>query len=275
LSEYPSWLEVVSEAFETKFGNWQQPNELDPCRAGLGGCPVQWTTGYELRKLTVSWLRAVGVTPVQDAGMCTFHFLNLTGGDPDATWTTSDYTTVENGFNTLWSYLAGFYTAQTKLGDYTWRPDGPAFKPFGSSLSPTLRTAVSSQIAGSGGGEALPPQSAITVTEVTPAKYTVTDVEGVGTQSRNRWGRFYLPAVATTHVTSGRVKDTTAEVIATKCQDFYNACVTADLVPVMYSPTTGSAWAVNELHVDDIYDVIRSRRFVTPLSRHIKAITAP
>jgi hypothetical protein len=206
MSEYPSWLQVVSQLFETKFGDWQQPDLLDPCRTGLGGCPVQWTTGYELRKLTVSWIRAQGETPAQDAAMCTFHFLNLTAGNPDATWTTADYTTIEG---------------------------------------------------------------------LTPAKYTVEDVEGVGAQQRNRWGRFYLPAPSNLDVVAGRVPPSFCEVVAIGAQTFYNAAIAADLIPVMYSPTTGSAWAINAIHVDDIYDVIRSRRYITPLSRHSKTVNAP
>lgn len=234
-----------------------------------------WTSAYELRKLTVSWIRAQGETPPQDAAMCTFHFLNLTDGDPDATWITSDYTTVESAFNTYWAALDDHYDSSTHLGDYVWRADGPAFRPFGTSLSPTLRTAASSGTAGLLSGEYLPPQCAISVTEVTPAKYTVEDVEGVGSQQRNRWGRFYLPAPSNLDVVAGRVASSFAETIATATQTFYNACVTADLIPVMYSPTTGSSWAVDAIHVDDIFDVVRSRRYVTPLSRHVKAITAP
>jgi hypothetical protein len=275
MSEYPSWLQVVSQLFETKFGDWQQPDLLDPCRTGLGGCPVQWTTGYELRKLTVSWIRAQGETPAQDAAMCTFHFLNLTAGNPDATWTTADYTTIEGLMNAYWAALDDHYDSSTKLGDYTWRADGPTFRPHGSSLSPTLRTAASSGTAGLLTGEYLPPQCAISVTEVTPAKYTVEDVEGVGAQQRNRWGRFYLPAPSNLDVVAGRVPPSFCEVVAIGAQTFYNAAIAADLIPVMYSPTTGSAWAINAIHVDDIYDVIRSRRYITPLSRHSKTVNAP
>jgi hypothetical protein len=41
----------------------------------------------------------------------------------------------------------------------------------------------------------------------------------------------------------------------------------------MYSPTTGSSWSVDEIHVDDIFDVIRSRRYTTPLSRAANVLT--
>lgn len=234
-----------------------------------------WNAPYELRKLSVNWLRAQGETPPQDVAMCTFHFLNLTDGTPDASWITSDYTQVEGAFNAFWAAIDDHYDSSTKLGDYVWRADGPAFRPHGSSLSPTLRIAASSGTAGLLTGEYLPPQVAITVTEVTPAKYTVENVEGVGTQQRNRWGRFYLPSPSALDVVAGRLASSAAETIAVAAQTFYNACVAADHIPVVYSPTTGSSWAVDEIHVDDIFDVIRSRRYVTPLSRHAKTITAP
>jgi hypothetical protein len=41
----------------------------------------------------------------------------------------------------------------------------------------------------------------------------------------------------------------------------------------MYSPTTGNTWSIKEVHVDDIFDVVRSRRFVTPLSRNTRTLT--
>lgn len=271
----PSTIEIISQLFETRFGGWQQPDSLDPCRAGFGGCPVKWDAPYELRKLTVSWDRAVGATPVQDAAMCTFHFLNLTGDVPDASWITSDYTTVEGAFNSYWNGLSSNYASPTRLNEYVWRADGPSFKPHGSSLSPTLRIQASNHTAGAASGELCPPQVAVSVTEVIPSTFVVEDVEGAGAQTRNRWGRFYLPAPVVSVVQSGRWSTAFAEDVAARTQTFYNACVTADLIPVVYSPTTGSCWAVESIHVDDICDVIRSRRFTTALARHAKAITAP
>lgn len=206
--------------------------------------------------------------------MTTHHFVNLTAGIPDASWDTTDYTTVESAFDTFWGAIKNQYAPSVKLAQYSWRPDGPEFRPKGTSLAPTLRT-VARSVVGTAPGEALPPQAAISVTETTAAKFTVEDVEGVGTQLRNRWGRFYLPAPATIACDDGRVDPTAASQIANAAQTFYNACVAAQLIPVMYSPTTGHAWSVLEIHVDDIFDVIRSRRFITPLTRNVKAITQP
>ena len=56
---------------------------------------VLWTGAFELRELTAKWTRTPPTGVVQDAAMCTFHFLNITAGAPDATWITADYTTLE------------------------------------------------------------------------------------------------------------------------------------------------------------------------------------
>lgn len=233
---------------------------------------VQYNAPYELRKLTASWTRAIGYAPPQDAAQCTFHFINITSGVPDASWTTGDYTTVENAFDTFWTACKPYYYTDTSLTELKWRADGPAFRPFGSTLSPTLRV-VTRSAPGTATAASLPPQVALTVTEVTAAKYTAEDVEGVGDQLRNRWGRFYLPPVISSQVSAGRPGGTMLDAIVTACQSFYNTCKAADLIPVMYSPTTGSSWSVDELHMDDIFDVVRSRRFRTPISRHARTIT--
>jgi hypothetical protein len=236
---------------------------------------VVWTDDYELRKLTASWSRTPSRGVVQDRDQCTFHFLNLTGGNPDASWIDADFTAVENAFDTFWGAIKDQYATQTVLVEYMWRADGPAFKPHGSSLSPTLRV-VSRSLPGTGGGDTqqLPPQCAITVTEVTASHYTAFGVgvpghaPGTGrTQVRNRWGRFYLPAPNAGALNVGRVLPATCTQISDAVKTFYNACVTAQLVPVMYSPTTGSSWSIDAVHVDDIFDVIRSRRFIVPTTR--------
>lgn len=235
---------------------------------------MEFTSAYELRKLTVSYTRAQGTNPVQDAAQTTHHFLNRTAGLPDATWTSADYAAVEALFDTFWGSIKDRYSTTYVLAEYEWRADGPAFRPHGSTLSPTLRRTARS-VAGTSASQPLPPQCAHTVTEVTAARYTVEDVEGSGTQLRNRWGRFYLPPVTVDQIIAGRLATTASADIADAAETMYDAAVAADFLPVMYSPTTGHSWSVDEIHVDDIIDVIRSRRYTEPLTRNARTITAP
>lgn len=235
---------------------------------------MEFTSAYELRELSMKWTRNFPGKPPEDHALCTFHLLNRTAGLPDATWTTADYTTAEGLFDAYWTAIKDRYPAfGPVLAEYQWRPDGPAFKPFGASLQPTLRTTARS-VAGTSTGDAmLPPQAAITVTEVIPSTFTVEDVEGVGTQVRNRWGRFYLPAPGSTSLADGRIAAATLTDIADATKTLYDGLVAADLLPVVYSPTTGHAWSVAEVHVDDVWDVIRSRRYRNTLARTPRTIT--
>lgn len=242
---------------------------------------VEWESPYELRKLTVSWTRTPSVGVVQDPDMCTFHFLNLTGGSPDATWNTTDYTDVETAFGNFWSAIKINWSLDTKLSEYLWRADGPEFKPYGDELSPTLRIQSAGNVAGGASFGSCPPQCAMSVTEVTESTFMAFGVgvpgsaPGTGrTQLRNRWGRFYLPALGQAALAWGRWDTAICETVATAAQAMYNACVSHDIVPVMYSPTTGSAFSINAVRVDDIVDVVRSRRYETPISRHEKLVDA-
>lgn len=243
---------------------------------------VIWTAPYELRKLTVSWSRTPSVGVVQDRDMCTFHFLKLSGGNPSDTWVDADFVAVESAWDAFWTAIKAQYTTEIKLVEYMWRADGPAFKPFGSSLSPTLRV-MPRAVAGTGGStNQLPPQCALSVTEVTAAHFTAFGVgvpghaPGTGrTQVRNRWGRFYLPPMTSLALTDGRWATSTCDLVSGAVKTMYNSCVTAHLIPVMYSPTVGSSWSIDSVHVDDIVDVVRSRRYITPITRSPQAINPP
>lgn len=269
-------MEAVQEGVEwTNRGLrvFVQPNLVPP--EGATDWFMEFTSAFELRELTVKWTRNFSGKPPEDTAMCTFHILNSTAGVPDATWTTTDYTTCEALFDTWWGAIKDKYSQfGPVLAEYNWRPDGPAFKPFGASLQPTLRITPKNVPGTSTGDAMLPPQCAVTVTEVIPATFVAHNVEGVGDQTRNRWGRFYLPAPGQSALADGRIAAGHLTDFADATQALYNGLVAADFIPVVYSPTTGHAWSVDEIHVDDVFDVIRSRRFRNTLSRTPRTITA-
>lgn len=240
---------------------------------------TQWSAPYELRKMVATYNRLGGGT--QDIAVTTHHFLNLTADAPDASWLAADYTQVEDAFTVFWNAIKGLYTVDMVLGELRWYADGPAFKPRGTTVSPMLR-ATTKNLAGTVAESTgmCPPQTAITVTEVTAARYSTVAREGRPSQLRHRWGRFYLPAPAITVLgagpgVAGRLTAAAQTTIANAAQTFYNACRAGNqLVPVMYSPTNGNSYTVDELHVDDILDVVRSRRYENPLSRAVRTLTA-
>lgn len=247
-----------------------------------GKSVATYTGDYTLAKLTVSWKRLPTVGVAQDVDQCTFHFLNLTGGEPDDTWTAADFIQVEDLVHDWWDPLKTFYTPEIQLSEYSWRYDGPGFRPHGSGFSPTIRSIPQSVSGTASSGTQLPPQCAVSVTEVTESKYTAYgvgvpgDTPGTGrTQLRNRWGRIFLPAPSHGMLLHGRFDAGFCASVSLRTSQLYNGLVAADIIPVMYSPTTGNAWSITELHVDDIVDVIRSRRFIEPLTRAVNAIDSP
>lgn len=235
---------------------------------------MEFTGAFELRELTVKWTRNFSGKPVEDHAMCTFHIVNSTAGAPDASWTSTDYSDCEALFDTWWNAIKDKYSPVVILNEYTWRADGPAFKPFGSSLSPTLRIQARNVPGTDTSDDMLAPQLAVTVTEVIPATFVAHDVEGVGDQTRNRWGRFYLPAPTATAMFAGRIDAAFLTDFADATQVLYNALIAANFIPVVYSPTVGHAWSLDAIHVDDVWDVVRSRRYRNTLSRTARTITA-
>ena len=232
-----------------------------------------YTGDYELRRMDALFSRQPSGGAPQDDAVCTFDFVNLTGGVPDATWTTADYAQVETAWNTFWSNMVSSYSASLKCKELRWYANGPAFKPHGTTSAPLLRlTPVN--VPGTASGGMLPPQIALTVTEVTAAHYTVPPEHGHPGQLRHRWGRWYMPspainAAAGTGSQDGRPASALASSLSSNAKTFYNACRGGNnLIPVVYSPTTGNAYSVDSLHVDDIWDVIRRRRFDTPTTRN-------
>jgi hypothetical protein len=103
----------------------------------------------------------------------------------------------------------------------------------------------------------MPPQVALSVTERTPV--------------RKRWGRFYLPYIDSTVISgAGTIGGSTCTAVADAVETCYAACFTAELVPVVWSPTVKRAYGVTSIQVDNIFDVIRSRRYVTPTIREVR-----
>jgi hypothetical protein len=133
---------------------------------------------------------------------------------------------------------------------------------------------VEKDVAGTGSGSMLPPQVAISVTEKAGSKL--------------HWGRFYLPnPIVGASGTYGRLETTYATAIANATDTMYEALKTAALHPVVYRrplpvrtkvngvelpARPGTAWSVTDIQIDDVFDVIRSRRWKYPALRTQRAI---
>jgi hypothetical protein len=239
---------------------------------------------FELRKLQVRWSRAPSGGTLEDVDVCTFHFLKLDSGVPSNSWLTADYTTLETAFGTAWGAIKDYYNAFVHLDQYRWYADGPAFYhqvggsgPFVPIGDNAARRVTEVDVAGTAanGNPMLPPQVAISVTEKV--------------SSRKHWGRFYLPTIWAQACTDpGRLANSAITHLLPPWVTFYNAARAAQLIPVVFSiqkperpkkpsgtlPAVGAvAYEVTSLQMDDLFDVIRSRRYSAPTIRTNTALT--
>ncbi len=224
------------------------------------------TEPFELRKAQVRWGRASGAAAGTDDAVTTHHFLRVIAGQPSDTWTAADFQAVEGRLLTLANVLNDYWTPSFSYKQVRWYKAGPAIVPPQAPvriIDPALAgTAVV-------GGDMSPPQVAVSVTEKTP--------------DPKSWGRFYLPAmipgIANTY---GRIDAGFQGALADACDAMYEGFVTDGTPAVVYSaakparPTAGGgslaavparALPVRQVQVDDLFDVIRSRRYNEPLLR--------
>lgn len=247
-----------------------------------------WAEGTDLRKLQIRYSRAPSGSVSEDVAVTTHTFLKVTGGVASGTWTDpTDYAAVETAFGTLFTALKFYIPAHVHLDQYRWYIDNAALRLPDHAPNPALRV-TEVDVAGTQSGAAnLPPQIAVSVSEITA--------------SRKSWGRFYLPmtGAAGTDV-NGRFSQSVS--IADAVKTFYNSCRAAGLYPVVYAPglparssaaakraaarvgpgtvpeediaaRSGVIYEVTSIQIDDLYDVIRSRRWDKPTVRTRVALT--
>jgi len=201
---------------------------------------------------------------VQDDQYCGFDILNITGGLPDYTWTTSDFTSVEGKLDTFWSGQAAAIPNWLTLVEYKWyvKSFNPmsTTKPFAPHGPPVRITAKA--ITGSDSNYACAQQAA-TITKKTPwAKH---------------WGRIYFPygAGSVLVAAGGRLAGTNPTALATGMQTLNESLAASDYQMVVPSVMIDKApsrqlLTVTSIQVDDILDVHRSRRPRNPLVRAVK-----
>jgi hypothetical protein len=244
---------------------------------------TDFTGTFELRKLQWRLSRAPA-SRVEDVDVMTFHFLKTSGGAPVAWNDATDLATIETALGTLTTGLKAYWPAFVHSDQFRWYADGPAFYtipaddwhaiPVGDN--PALRiTEVDVAGTASVAAGCLPPQCALTVTEKT--------------SSRRHWGRFYLPMLSTAALDgTGLLASAAQNALATLVQTFYNSCRSSGLTPVVWSIQKGArpkrpsgtlpaqpakAYEITSLQIDDIFDIIRSRRYRAGITKSQIALT--
>lgn len=217
----------------------------------------------EWRRVHCMFTRGTPTGTTEDQMMCTFDIVNITGGAVDSSWTTTDYTQCETALDAFWTAYAPSMYLQSTLTSYRWyrRSFNPytTSKPFADSGPPQRVTAKS--IVGTG-SSALPPQVAITATELTAFPH--------------HWGRVYLPwpGQATTG-SFGRIGSSTITAVANAYQALATSLQGNGFFPVVPVTQVNKVPArglltVGGVQVDDVYDVQRSRRGRQPAIRTVR-----
>jgi hypothetical protein len=207
--------------------------------------------GIGVRRYSLVFVPTPPGSFTDDVRLMHFDFLNLTGGAPDDTWTDTDYANVFNGmegwFAAIKSYVSDQYTLREmrvyRIGPGITPPNPPAkVYPVG--------------IAGTSSSTELSPQSALSLT--------------LKTAERKRWGRTYLPGLTSALLTTHGVASSSAvDAIGGALDTSFSALISDDFHPVVYSPTTQAANMVEQVQVDNLIDVIRSRRWRNATHKYI------
>jgi hypothetical protein len=229
-----------------------------------------YTGAFELRKLQLSFSRTSTDPLGDDVAVCTFHLAKLASGAVTDSWLAADFASVASAVDAFWASMKVWYPTNVTLKSIKMYKAGPSVAPPQTPVYSADRA-----VTGTSGAAMLPPQVAITVTEVAGSK--------------PYWGRFYMPAWGygsfsgqVTLTASGRPHTTAITALADAADTMYESLQTASLPVVVYRQSlpvrtrkdgvelaarSASAWTVDTLQVDDVYDVMRSRRWDRPTLR--------
>lgn len=261
----------------------EQLNSAYDAESNPGWVVTDFTGTFELRKLQWRFSRAPSGGTVEDQDVITFHFLKTSAGAP-GTWVDgTDLAAVESAANTYFSTWAAMNPSFFHSDQYRWYKDGPAFWELNDAGTayvpipgnPAIRVTEVDTAGSQGGTTSSPPQVACAVTEKT--------------SRRANWGRYYLPIMSPAVTTiEGRLTTAQCDSLVAGAVTFYNACRAANVTPVVWSipkpeRTTkgggtlpaqpGTAFEVLSIQVDNIFDIIRSRRYAGPTYRKVTALT--
>jgi hypothetical protein len=206
-----------------------------------GGPSAVIGSGVGVRRATLV-LDRTGIRTDADVAIMHFDFLNVTAGNADDTWTTTDFTTLEGYIQTFMTAMKPYLQIGISFTEIDWHRVGTGV----SKPNPAERQLIlATPIAGTG-SSINPPQVACSLTFRT----------GV----RKSWGRTYMPYGA--GLTGGsKLASGVVDTIATALNTMVTSAASADMHLVVVSKPLSSSLNVERIEVDDNLDVIRRRRW--------------
>lgn len=218
-----------------------------------GGASAAAGSGVGVRRCNLVFSRVPPGAVADDVCVMHFDFINFTGGVPDDTWTSGDYTTMNNHVYDYWTAIKSTMSNKYTLQEFRWYRVGTGVVPPNppENINPV----------GTGGGgtgasslQVLPPQVACSLT--------------LKTAQRKQWGRTYIPGLLDTSLaSSGTFTSTFVNAQANALHTLVTDAQSDDFAMGVLSKVAGSFFLVEQIQVDDIADVIRRRRWKTPTLR--------
>lgn len=216
-----------------------------------GGASAVTGSGVGVRRAVLVFNRTPPGTFTDDVADMHFDFMNLTGGNPDDTWTTTDFTDLEGYLNAWWTSVKVRMSTSHSLREFRWYRVGTGVIP----PNPAQRiTPVGT--AGTSSGSMLPPQCACAIT--------------LKTGRRKQWGRTYFPGLPAGSVTgNGQLGSGTVDDLATATNALLQSAATKGFNLGVTSDIAGSFFTADHIQVDDVVDIIRRRRWRNPTYRKV------
>lgn len=214
--------------------------------------------GINGSQVALVFTRAVASTVHEDVALFTLHLCGEPGvGENWAKLDATQAAAVETVLNAWWTTCKPKVSADWTLKEYQWRDFGaslPISSRTGLSLpTPTWRITTVG-VAATGVGTRLPDQVAATVT--------------FKTSSRKHWGRIYMPGLITGDIgTQGKLTAATyVDVVAGAFDTMRTSLLALGLStrPVIWSAKYRAVLEIIQTQMDDVPDVIRSRRAKFP-----------
>jgi len=224
--------------------DWQGGSDNPYAAAATGTLGDDAVAGIGVRRVMLVIDRTTNHAGADPAVMH-FDILNMTGGNPDDTWTSGDYTAVETALDAFWTTAKAKVSGNYKLSELRfYRVGKGVHKP-----NPAERVSTRS-VAGTSAGGNMPPQLACSLT--------------FRTAVRKSWGRTYLPlgALGGSDVTAGGEFSTAnVDLLAGALNTLVSSLASSDFYLVVTSLALSAALNVEKVEVDSNLDVIRRRRW--------------
>jgi hypothetical protein len=196
-------------------------------------------------RATINWSRSTPAGTQEDFASFTMHFCVHVGAGSYVQLDATQKADAETDLAVFVASLRGEMSNQFTHVNTTWH-DVVAGDQFYGPADRITANGLTGQVATS----RLPDQLAVNVT--------------LRTSSRKHWGRFYIPGIASTKfdLTYGRPTSTVCDTLATATRTLGTSLManTAATELVVYSHQHQAVLSVDEIHCDNVADVIRRRR---------------